>query len=372
MADKVPVFGKSLYDYINDENMTQNENGVKIPGDCTSAFERAFADISEKKNALLTIPAGDFAVYKPLCLPSGLFLDVHPHAEIEFCGFETDENAENIRIRGGVWRLQGDAADACAFEFSEARGITLENAKIYSGRGAAIGFCGGNDIRVENCSFYGIPGTSDTASAGILLGGTSDEASLEGIYAHGCDRLIEITPGSCLKRFSAKAVTSDDCLYFLYGDHADIQNAVLHELSGCAHADAVYLADCTIEKLEMRGLDLYNGFFMFARNKIGNVRLERFRRRYDLDKNAATKATLYISGQTCAIAADIVSLDSILRTGKLCPNIKLAAARRSSPLIQPDTPFVYTFHAALSETDTYIMPSGSFDDFTMTKAAKDN
>lgn len=58
---------------------------------------------------------------------------------------------------------------------------------------------------------------------------------------HGCDRLIEITPGSCLKRFSAKAVTSDDCLYFLYGDHADIQNAVLHELSGCAHADAVYL-----------------------------------------------------------------------------------------------------------------------------------
>lgn len=139
MADKVPVFGKSLFDYINDENMTQNENGVKIPGDCTSAFERAFADISEKKNALLTIPAGDFAVYKPLCLPSGLFLDVHPHAEIEFCGFETDENAENIRIRGGVWRLQGDAADACAFEFSEARGITLENAKIYSGRGAAIG-----------------------------------------------------------------------------------------------------------------------------------------------------------------------------------------------------------------------------------------
>lgn len=89
---------------------------------------------------------------------------------------------------------------------------------------------------------------------------------------------------------------------------------MLHELSGCAHADAVYLADCTIEKLEMRGLDLYNGFFVFERNKIGNVRLERFRRRYDLDKNAATKATLYISGQTCAIAADIVSLDSILRT----------------------------------------------------------
>ena len=147
---------------------------------------------------------------------------------------------------------------------------------------------------------------------------------------------------------------------------------MLHELSGCAHADAVYLADCTVEKLEMRGLDLYNGFFVFERNKIGNVRLERFRRRYDLDKNAATKATLYISGQTCAIAADIVSLDSILRTGKLCPDIKLAAARRSSPLIQPDTPFVYTFHAALSETDTYIMPSGSFDDFTMTKAAKDN
>ena len=52
MADKVPVFGKSLFDYINDENMTQNENGVKIPGDCTSAFERAFADISETKFSL--------------------------------------------------------------------------------------------------------------------------------------------------------------------------------------------------------------------------------------------------------------------------------------------------------------------------------
>ena len=33
MAEKVPVFGKSLYDYMTDENMTQNESGVKIPGD---------------------------------------------------------------------------------------------------------------------------------------------------------------------------------------------------------------------------------------------------------------------------------------------------------------------------------------------------
>ena len=144
MADKVPVFGKSLYDYMTDENKTKNEQGFEIPGDCTTAFERAFDDAAKGNNTLLTIPAGDYALYKPLCLPSGLFLDVHPHAEIAFEGFETDEKAENIRVRGGVWRLQGDAADVCAFEFSDAHGITLENAKIYCGRGAAVGLCGGN------------------------------------------------------------------------------------------------------------------------------------------------------------------------------------------------------------------------------------
>lgn len=369
MADKVPVFGKSLYDYMTDENKTKNEQGFEIPGDCTTAFERAFDDAAKGNNALLTIPAGDYALYKPLCLPSGLFLDVHPHAEIAFEGFETDEKAENIRVRGGVWRLQGDAADVCTFEFSDAHGITLENAKIYCGRGAAVGLCGGNDIRIESCSFYGMPGTEDAASAGILLGGTLDDVSLEGIYSRGCDRLIEITANACLERFSAKNVTSDDCLYFLYGNHADIQNAVLHDISGCAHMDAVFLADSKLEKLEMRGLDLYNGFFVFERNEIGKVRLERFRRRYDLDKNAATKATMYISEQACAIHADIVSLDSILRTGKLCPDIKLNAARRSSPLIQPDTPFVYVLGAALTSENKYIMPSGSFDLFTMEKNA---
>lgn len=366
MAEKVPVFGKSLYDYMTDENMTQNESGVKIPGDCTSAFEHAFADVAEKKNTLLTVPAGDYTLYKPLVLPNGLFLDVHPHAEIAFCGFETDEKAENIRIRGGIWRLQGDAADMCAFEFSDACGITLENTKIYAGRGAAAGFCGGSDIRLESCSFYGLSGTDDAASAGVLLGGSLCCVSLEGLYSHGCDRFIEISENTALEQLSAKAITSDDCLYFVYGSKAAVKSAVLHDLSGCAHIDAVYLSDCTLEKLEMRGLDLYNGFFVFARNKVGKIRLERFRRRYDLDKNAATKGSLSIFGQGCRINADIVSLDSILRTGKLCPGIKLNAARRSSPLIQPDTPFVYTFDALLAETDKYIMPSGSFDSFTIT------
>ena len=364
MADKVPVFGKSITEYLTEEPCAESRQNA-VPCDVTDAFRRAFADIVKGANTLLTVPAGDYILNETLVLPNNLFLDVHPHAEIDFCGFESEENAENIHIRGGIFRLPEHTPDRLAFSFSNANHITLENAKLYFDADTAVGFCGGSDLRLENCSFYGLPGNADEASTGILFGGLLEDVVLEGLYAHGCDRLMEFTPHTVLKHFSANRLSGDDCLYFLYAENAVFERVVLHELSGCAHADAVYLADCDLQKLEMRGLDLHNGFFVFEHNKIGNVRIERFRRRYDLDKNAATKATLTIAGQACAIDADIVSLDSILRTGKLCPHVKLNAARRSSPLIQPDTPFVYRFNAKLSADDTYIMPSGSFDSFHM-------
>ncbi len=352
MKNQIPEYGKSILSFLPTE--PSPTNGIV---DITDAFAQALADTSL---SLLTIPAGNYILREHLCLRGHLFIDAHPHAEIDCCGFEGEEAIKELHIRGGYWRLMEQSGSEGAFEFSGASDLYLENMKLSIGTGIGFIVSGGRDVRIERCTILA-HNTNDAVSTGLLLAG-----SVENLYAHtlsmrSCGMCVEISPETVLKQVEVRTLDGEDCQYLVYAVHASVTDTRIEALSGCAHTCAVHFEACVLDRLSLCDLKLHNGFFAFLENTIGSVRIERFCRQYDLDKNAATHPTLRVSGQTCALFADLVSLDSILRTQKLCPAVKLRVSRRSTPLLQPDMPFVYAFHASLSQSDSYIMPSGSFD-----------
>lgn len=350
MKNQIPEYGKSILSYCEEEP----KDGVL---DITEAFRTALAD---KENTLLILPAGNFILRKRFCLRSDLFIDAHPHAEIEFCGLEGEETVHDLHIRGGLWHLLGRTDGQSAFEFANGAHLVLENMKLDIGTGIGIVLAGGRDIRVERCTFFAT-NTAYDISTGILLAGTLENLRVGALTARGCGMCMEISPEAVLKRAEVCGLDGEDCQYLVYAIRASLDEMLLERLSGCAHTAAVHLEACTVGQLDVRDPELHNGFFEFDGNRSEHIRIERFRRRYDLDKNAATHPSLRISGEACVLRADVVSLDSILRTQKLCPSVKLTVARRAYPLLQPDMPFVYAYDAYLSGTDTYIMPSGSFE-----------
>lgn len=352
MKNQIPEYGKSILSYLPKEPTPTD--GVM---DITEALGLALSDTSL---SLLTLPAGNYILRKPLCLRSHLFIDAHPHAEIDFCGLEGEEAIADLHIRGGYWRLMNQDGSESAFEFSDANGLHLENMKLSIGTGIGLIVSGGSDVRIERCSVLA-HNTTDRVSTGLLLAG-----AVENLYAHtlsmrSCGMCVEISPNTVLTHSTFRTLDGEDCQYLVYAVHASITDTRFEAFSGCAHTAAVHFESCSLDRLSLCELKLHNGFFEFMENTIGSVRIERFCRQYDLDKNAATHPTLRVNGQACALFADLVSLDSILRTQKLCPAVKLSVSRRSTPLLQPDMPFVYAYRATLSPSDSYIMPSGSFD-----------
>ncbi len=350
MKNQIPEYGKSIRSYCEAEP----QDGLL---DITEAFQKALDD---KENTLLTLPAGNFILRKRLCLRSDLFIDAHPHAEIEFCGLDGEDGVRSLHIRGGLWRLLGRTDGTSAFEFSNGAHLLLENMKLDIGTGIGFVLAGGKDIRIERCTLFACS-TEYDVSTGILVAGTLEKVRIGALTARGCGMCMEISPESVLKNTVLYGLDGEDCQYLIYAIRASLDEMLLEHLCGCAHTAAIHLEDCTVGSLNVRDAELHNGFFEFVGNRTEHVRIERFRRRYDLDKNAATHPSFRISGETCLLRADVVSLDSILRTQKLCPSVKLNVARRSYPLLQPDMPFVYAYEAFLSSTDSYIMPSGSFE-----------
>lgn len=337
MAENL-IFGKTILDF-----------GAKGDGksDDTQAFLKAF----ESRETLICIPYGTYNVTKQFVIHSGVKIQSHKRALINFKGAVAEEGSHGITVCGGIWNCTD--SENCAFDFSDCTGCVVENAKLYSDSDCVIGLANCKNIIIEKTSL-----SSCGTAAGIVAGGDVSFIKLADVVFEGCSSAIEFVSGCSAYGIIADKLELKDCNMCIYLKEAKLENSVISDVHGQAKDTALKFQNGEIDGVSFRNISVYDGYIHIENSCVKSLKIEHFTRLAELECEIC-KPSFVISGcENTAVICDGIPLDAVILSKKSVPDVKMTAAKLACAY---PSVYNYTVELPISAKDNYIIPTGGVE-----------
>lgn len=337
MAENL-IFGKTILDF-----------GAKGDGkaDDTEAFVKAF----ESRETLICIPYGTYNVTKQFVINSGVKIQCHKRALINYKGAIVKEGSAGITVSGGVWNCTD--TENCAFDFSSCNGCVIENAKIYSDSDCVIGLFDCKNVIIEKTSL----GSHGTAS-GIVAGGAVSFIKLSEILFDGCTGAFEFVSGCSAYGIIADKLELKECDTCVYAKDAKLENSVVCEVTGQVKNAALKFENSEVFDVSFRNLSVFDGYIYIENSRMNMFKIEHFTRLAELETDPSKPSFTMNSCPESTLICDGIPLDAVILSKKSVPDVKMTAAKLASAY---PTAYNYTVELPLGPKDNYIIPTGDIE-----------
>ena len=337
MAENL-IYGKSVFDF-----------GAKGDGksDDTEAFVKAF----KSGESLICIPFGNYTVNKEIAVNSGVRINAHPRATVNFKGITAKEKSIGIVINGGNW-INTDAEN-CAFDLSETSGFILENLSVKSYSDCAVGICNSKNTLISKVNI-----SSESSASGIIFGGDVTFTKLCNISFDGCANAVEIASGCDNYALFADGITIKDCETALFAKNCLFRNSYLCGIKGNASVNALHFEGGEVSDVSIRDINVHDGFVYFEGTKLFSLNIDRFERDISLDTSITKPSFVMKDCPECTLIFDGIALDAIILAKKSVPDVKMTAAKMVT--VSPASNN-YTLELPIARKDNFVIPYGGFE-----------
>lgn len=337
MAENL-IFGKTILDF-----------GAKGDGksDDTEAFVKAF----ESRETLICIPYGTYNVTKQFVINSGVKIQCHKRALINFKGAFAQEGATWITVSGGEWNCTDE--ENCAFDFSGCNSCVVENARIHSNSDCVIGLSDCKNVIIEKTSLV----SCGTAS-GIAAGGDVSFVKLSEILFDGCTSALEFVSGCSAYGIIADKLELKDCDTCVYVKDAKLENSVVCAITGQVKDAALKFENSEAFDVSFRNISVFDGYIHIENSRMNMFKIEHFTRLTELESDPLKPSFTMKSCTESTLICDGIPLDAVILSKKSVPDVKMTAAKLASAY---PTAYNYTVELPLGTKDNYIIPTGGVE-----------
>lgn len=337
MADNL-IFGKSIIQF-------------GAVGDGKHDDTKAFVDAFNSNEALICIPFGQYNVNEALKISSGVRINTHPCAVINFKGITAKEKSRGITIIGGTWNNLSH--ENVAFDLSNSYGCTLKDMTISGTSSSAILL---NDC--ENAVIQKVSFVQGEKCSGVVFTGNVSFTKLKGLSFNSGLNALHFDNSADIFALYADDISLKDCENGLFAKKCLIKNSVFDGIDGSANINAFHFEDCELSHISISNSVLYNGYWFFENTLAVSLKIEGFKRLLTHETSPIKPTLVFKACPKSTLIFDGIALDAIILAKRSVPNIKMTAAKM---VTATPTMANYTLELSVSENDGFVVPYGDFD-----------